>query len=65
VTLSILKLAIGEAVQNANGTVGEVVSFTQNHVTVAWPDGTARYTDAELKAAGVVRFIPGIRRIDR
>lgn len=64
-TVSILKLSIGEAVQNAQGTVGEVVSFTQNHVTVSWPDGTVRYTDDELEAAGVVRFVPGITRIDR
>lgn len=64
--MTIAKLGIGDAVQDARGTVGEVVGFGRDTVSIAWGKFQAvmRYTDDELKVQGIVRWSP-ITRIER
>lgn len=64
--VTIAQLSLGDAVQDARGTVGEVVGFTRDCVSIAWGEFAAvmRYTDAELSAAGIARWSP-IRPVGR
>lgn len=64
--VTIAQLSLGDAVQDSHGTVGEVAGFGRDHVSIAWGEFAAvmRYTDAELSAAGVVRWSP-VRKVSR
>lgn len=69
--VTIAKLVKGDMVRGPTGDVGEVVSFTRDHVHIAWSDHPnpilVPYTDYGLRLSGITKVTPAdaLRKVGR
>lgn len=61
---TIERLKVGDAVQDAAGTIGEVIGFGRDTVKIDWGGAVQHYTNSALAAAGIVRA-PVVRKAGR